>query len=62
MILAEIAAMPGGPEWLKPAREQAEEIVDARTRSGIPLARFTKKEEEAWGEEEDGVFIYYGFD
>ena len=38
--------------------------MDARTRSGIPLARFTKKEEEAWGEEEeeDEVFTYYGFD
>ena len=60
-IIAELAKTPGGPKWLKWARKVAEGDVDARTRSGIPLARFTEKEEAAWGEEEDD-FIYNGFD
>ena len=40
--------------------------VDARTRSGIPLARFTEKEErrwsEDWGEEDDEAYMGDGLD
>ena len=65
-ILAELAKTPGGPEWLRAARKEAEGNVDARTRSGIPLARFTEKEERRWcedyGEEEDEVDMGDGLD
>ena len=65
-IITELAKTPDGPEWLKEARKVAEEHVDARTRSGIPLARFTEEEErrwcEDWGEEEDEVYMGDGFD
>ena len=53
VILAEKVMEPGGPEWMKLARERAEVFVDARTRSGVPLARFTDEEEAAWSAQEE---------
>ena len=53
VILAEKVMGPGGPEWMKLARERAEAFVDARTRSGVPLARFTDEEEAAWSAQEE---------
>jgi len=62
VILAQVAKATGGPEWLKRARKEAEGYVDARTRSGIPLTRFNKKEEAAWCEEEEDSFYNHGLD
>ena len=56
MVLALLAKAPGGPEWIKAARVKAECWVDTRTRSGIPLARFTEEEMAAWEAEEELLY------
>ena len=55
-ILADMVKTPRGFERVQLARLEAKDWVDARTRSGIPLERFTEEEMAEWEAEEELLY------